>query len=91
MPLKTGLTSRYGEKRLNDPKRKRKPQMILVNSMSDLFHKDIPSPYIDRVFDVMEDQPRHVFQVLTKRSSLMRIMSPHDIRASRFHLTSGLA
>ena len=58
--------------RLDQPKRKRKPQMIFVNSMSDLFHKDIPHDYIDKIFDVMEGETRHVFQVLTKRSSTMR-------------------
>jgi protein gp37 len=46
--------------------------MIFVNSMSDLFHKDIDRKYIDRVFDVMENVNWHVYQVLTKRSSLMR-------------------
>ena len=46
--------------------------MIFVNSMSDLFHKDIPVDFIDRVFDTMEAAERHVFQVLTKRSSLMK-------------------
>ena len=46
--------------------------MIFVNSMSDLFHKDIPTAFIDRVFDTMEKADRHVFQILTKRSSLMR-------------------
>ena len=46
--------------------------MIFVNSMSDLFHKDIPPAFVDAVFDVMEETPRHVYQVLTKRSSLMR-------------------
>ena len=40
--------------------------------MSDLFHKDIPTDFIDRVFDTMEQAEHHVFQVLTKRSSLMR-------------------
>ena len=45
--------------------------MIFVNSMSDLFHKEIPLEFIDRVFEVMETADRHVFQVLTKRSSLM--------------------
>ena len=40
--------------------------------MSDLFHKDIPPAFVDAVFDVMEETPRHVYHVLTKRSSLMR-------------------
>ena len=46
--------------------------MIFVNSMSDLFHKKIDRTFIDRVFDVMEESNWHVYQVLTKRSSLMR-------------------
>ena len=43
-----------------------------MNSMSDLFHKEVPWSFVDRVFDVMEEADRHVFQILTKRSSLMR-------------------
>lgn len=46
--------------------------MIFVNSMSDLFHKKVPHEFIDRVFDTMEAADWHIFQVLTKRSSLMR-------------------
>ncbi len=46
--------------------------MIFVNSMSDLFHKDIDRTFIDKVFDAMEQANWHVYQVLTKRSSLMR-------------------
>jgi protein gp37 len=46
--------------------------MIFVNSMSDLFQKEIPRKFIDQVFDAMEAADWHVFQVLTKRSSLMR-------------------
>ncbi len=50
------------------PMRWRKPQTIFVNSMSDLFHKDVPLEYIQRVFDVMRSARWHRFQVLTKRS-----------------------
>lgn len=46
----------------------KKPQMIFVNSMSDLFHKDVPFEFIERVFSVMEQASWHTFQVLTKRS-----------------------
>ena len=46
--------------------------MIFVNSMSDLFHKEIPEEFIARVCDTMERAHWHTFQVLTKRSSLMR-------------------
>jgi hypothetical protein len=58
--------------RLSSPLGWKKPRMIFVNSMSDLFHKDIPSSYIESVFETMEQADWHTFQVLTKRSSLMR-------------------
>jgi protein gp37 len=53
---------------LSDPYKWRKPRKVFVNSMSDLFHKDVPLDYIKQVFKVMNDNPKHVFQVLTKRS-----------------------
>ncbi|HEX2786779.1 MAG TPA: phage Gp37/Gp68 family protein [Ignavibacteria bacterium] len=53
---------------LNIPKSWKKPKMIFVNSMSDLFQKDVPLDFIQKVFDVMNECPQHVFQVLTKRS-----------------------
>lgn len=46
-------------------------KVVFVNSMSDLFHKDVPLTFIKQVFDVMNDNPQHVFQVLTKRSDLL--------------------
>ena len=51
------------------------PQTIFVNSMSDLFHKDIPDSYIESVFDVMRKASWHRFQVLTKRSDRLRQIS----------------
>jgi protein gp37 len=45
-----------------------KPKIVFVNSMSDLFHKEVPLEFIQRVFKVMNDNPHHIFQVLTKRS-----------------------
>jgi len=53
--------------RLTDPYRWRKPRRIFVNSMSDLFHEDLPFRYIAEVFTAMWQNPRHTFQVLTKR------------------------
>jgi protein gp37 len=50
------------------PRGWRLPRVVFVNSMSDLFHDDIPLAYIQRVFATMRDCPRHTFQVLTKRS-----------------------
>lgn len=49
----------------------KQPKIVFVNSMSDLFHKDIPVEFIQRVFKVMNDNPQHVFQVLTKRADIL--------------------
>lgn len=53
--------------RLQHPSRWRRPRMVFVNSMSDLFHKDLPEAYLRRVFEVMIEVDRHIYQVLTKR------------------------
>ncbi|MEW6363218.1 MAG: phage Gp37/Gp68 family protein [Acidobacteriota bacterium] len=53
---------------LDLPLRWKKPQMIFVNSMSDIFHEDVPLEYIHRIFDVMRRADWHRFQILTKRS-----------------------
>jgi protein gp37 len=58
--------------RLDQPLRWRKPSMVFVNSMSDLFHKDVPDEYIARVFKAMARAPQHTFQLLTKRHGRMR-------------------
>jgi protein gp37 len=55
-----------------EPLRRKKPTTYFVNSMSDLFHPDVPDEVIDRVFAVMALCPQHTFQVLTKRSARMR-------------------
>lgn len=54
----------------------RKSKVVFVNSMSDLFHKDVPLEFIQRVFQVMNENPQHVFQVLTKRAD--RLAEIHD-------------
>ena len=69
--FESGFDLTLRPERLSQPLRWKRPRMIFVNSMSDLFHKDIPKDFIDRVFDTMEAADRHVFQVLTKRSSPM--------------------
>src|SRR4030042_2379173 len=53
----------------------KKPQMIFVNSMSDLFHEDVPEEFILKVFDVMHAASWHTFQVLTKRSERLLELS----------------
>lgn len=55
---------------LDVPRRWRKPQMVFVNSMSDLFHRDVPLHFVKDVFRVMNECPMHTFQVLTKRPEL---------------------
>ena len=71
-PFERGFDLTLRPERLAQPLSWRRPRMIFVNSMSDLFHKDVPTEFIDSVFETMETADRHVFQVLTKRSSLMR-------------------
>jgi protein gp37 len=54
------------------PKTWKKPRVVFVNSMSDLFHEDVPADFIRRIFETMEACPQHTFQVLTKRSERLR-------------------
>ncbi len=71
-PYEQGFDLRLWPSRLRQPSEWKKPRMIFVNSMSDLFHKNVDREFIDKVFDTMETANWHVYQVLTKRSSLMR-------------------
>jgi protein gp37 len=69
---------------LDLPRRWRKPRRIFVNSMSDLFHENLPDEAIDRVFGIMALAPQHTFQVLTKRAERMREhLSPRRGAAGR--------
>lgn len=63
---------RVVEDHMNDPLTWRRPRLVFVNSMSDLFHESLPDTAIDCVFHVMEHAPQHQFQVLTKRVHRMR-------------------
>lgn len=62
---------KFIESRLDQPLRWRKPRRIFVNSMSDLFHENVPDEWIDRIFAVMALSPQHTFQILTKRPERM--------------------
>jgi protein gp37 len=64
------------ERMLELPLKWKTPQIIFVNSMSDLFHKDVPTDYIHKVFEVMAQAHWHRFQVLTKRSQRLLRLSP---------------
>jgi protein gp37 len=57
--------------RLDEPRRWRKPSRVFVNSMSDLFHERMPLAFLHKIFEVMEECPQHVFQILTKRHQRM--------------------
>ncbi len=83
-PFEMGFDLTLRPERLDQPLRWRAPRMIFVNSMSDLFFKDVPKEFIARVCDTMERAHWHTFQVLTKRSSLMR-----DFLRRRYPSTRG--
>ncbi|MEZ5571195.1 MAG: phage Gp37/Gp68 family protein [Halioglobus sp.] len=58
--------------RLDQPRRRRKPTLYFVNSMSDLFQEAVPFSFIDQVMNVIADTPHHTYQILTKRAARMR-------------------
>ncbi len=73
---KDNFKVRVYEPSLKVPYTWKSPKIVFVNSMSDLFHEKIPLDYIKRVFEVMNDNPQHVFQVLTKRAE--RLYQVHE-------------
>jgi protein gp37 len=62
--------------RLDQPRRWRKPRVIFVNSMSDLFHERVPLSFVQDVFEVMGETERHTFQILTKRAERLAELAP---------------
>ncbi|MBI4507529.1 MAG: phage Gp37/Gp68 family protein [Chloroflexi bacterium] len=75
-PYEQGFDLRLWPERLEIPVRWRRPRRIFVNSMSDLFHKGVPTSYIQEVFDVMRRADWHIFQVLTKRPHRLARLAP---------------
>lgn len=71
-PIWTGKIVLAPDSTLLQPLKRKKPTTYFVNSMSDLFHEDIPDEWIDRVFAVMALTPQHTYQILTKRADRMR-------------------
>lgn len=92
-PYEQGFDLTLWPSRLSQPETWKKPRMIFVNSMSDLFHKEVDRAFIDQVFDVMERVDWHVYQVLTKRSSLMRayLRKRYGIAAVPSHIWLGVS
>ena len=74
------------EASLDIPLRWRKPRFVFVNSMSDLFHADVPEPFIRRVWNTMAAAPQHTFQILTKRPRRMRALAERLDRLSNVWL-----
>jgi protein gp37 len=74
-PYEQGFDLKLWPERLELPLKWKKPRMIFTNSMSDLFHKDIPDEYIHRVFETMVKADWHIFQVLTKRPARLARMA----------------
>jgi protein gp37 len=64
------------ENALDIPKRWREPRVVFVNSMSDLFHARVPLSYVQRVFQVIHETPRHTYQLLTKRATRLARVAP---------------
>lgn len=75
-PYEQGFDLRLWPERLEVPFKWKKSRRIFVNSMSDLFHQQVPDEYIFQVFDVMGRADHHVFQVLTKRSARLAKLAP---------------
>jgi len=71
-----GFSVTLQEQMLELPLKWKKPQMIFVNSMSDLFHEDVPEEFIYQVFDIMQQTPWHSYQILTKRGERLQELSP---------------
>ncbi len=74
---RNGFTLAVHEDELNTPYGWKKPKTVFVNSMSDLFHKDIPLSFIKKVFKVMNDTPQHTYQILTKRGDILLKHNKH--------------
>ena len=68
---KDGFKFKILPERLEDPLKRKKPTMFFVNSMSDLFHEQMPYSYLDKIFKVITSTPQHIYQILTKRDNVM--------------------
>jgi protein gp37 len=77
---KDGFQVSLHEECLDEPLDWKKPKTIFVCSMSDLFHKDVPFVFIDKVMSVIERTPHHRYQILTKRAErMLEYFSSHPV------------
>ena len=77
--FKNGFNFTIHPERLSQPLRWRAPSMIFVNSMSDLFHENMPIALLKEIFEIMEQCPQHTFQILTKRHERLLEISRSNI------------
>ncbi len=84
-PYEQGFDLRLVPEKLVDPVTWSKPKMVFVNSMSDLFHRDVPDEYIELVVRIMATADWHIYQVLTKRSERLR-----DLLRTRLRFAAAL-
>jgi protein gp37 len=68
---KSGFEFKILPHRIVEPMKIKKPTKFFVNSMSDLFHEDMPFEYLDMIFDIIKKTPHHIYQILTKRDKVM--------------------
>src|SRR5258708_27287375 len=92
-PYEMGFDLRLVPEKLTEPLKWSKPSTVFVNSMSDLFHKDVPDEYIAAVVRVMMAANWHVYQVLTKRSGRLRELLKTTLRfaADQPHIWWGVS
>jgi protein gp37 len=92
-PFENGFDLTLRPERLLQPIGWKKPRMIFVNSMSDRFHKAVPKAHIARVFETMERADWHIYQILTKRSSLLQkfINERYKARPAPAHIWFGVS
>ena len=76
-PYEQGFDFQLRPNRLRDPYGWKGNRLVFVNSMSDLFHEDIPLPFLRQVFAAMVATPQHTYQVLTKRSERLAVLAGH--------------
>jgi protein gp37 len=90
-PYEQGFDLRLVPDKLAEPLRWHTPKRVFVNSMSDLFHEEVPDSYIESVVDVMVQAHWHTYQVLTKRSTRMRDLLETKLRfaAAKPHIWWG--
>ena len=92
-PFEQGFDLKLVPHKLDEPRRWKQPHTIFVNSMSDLFHEEVPDEYISRVAVTMQETPWHTYQVLTKRSKRLRKLLAGPLRdiARESHIWWGVS